>query len=473
MISTFNGVTLTNGYHPLWMLICSIIFALGATKLLALHIIACLIIILNIATIAIVSHLLSRLGFRYWHFSGAILIPFLFATQLGSEGAISALFLSCLILSAVNMVELFSPRRFVWFNVIAALAMLSRLDNVFVVSFVVFSVVIYLIRNKRLTELLPAMAYSVIIYVCLLGSYIATNIWYFGSPIPISGLIKASQSDPHAFGANIGNIGKASIVLICLSFAIDRWFLRSPYGRFVLAPFGLGVLVHAAYIGFVMSNETRWAWYYTSWVILASIVVGIGVNNIIAKLGCGIGLFKRFEPKILGASLMVASVLPFIWAWPALEDKLQKSESLWIGAMERALTGVIGDGHPVRLMTFDYPGKIAYFSSMQVVAVDGLTCDLEFQRELASNGINAYLSKHNINIFLGPQIPISEGGYDKLCRRLFSGSTKFTCSKEIDGGIYPVKVDVFSRVPPKNVGFVNLKQENVIWAGEMTAYAIR
>ena len=31
-------------------------------------------------------------------------------------------------------------------------------------------------------------------------------------------------------------------------------------------PFLLGVIVHATYIVLRMSSETRWTWYYTSWI---------------------------------------------------------------------------------------------------------------------------------------------------------------------------------------------------------------
>jgi hypothetical protein len=33
------------------------------------------------------------------------------------------------------------------------------------------------------------------------------------------------------------------------------------------------VLCHACYIVFRMSDETRWSWYYTSWVLLASLLL--------------------------------------------------------------------------------------------------------------------------------------------------------------------------------------------------------
>src|SRR5512143_1347726 len=81
--STFDGMHPTNGYHPLWMLICIPIFALARFDLiLPLRLLAIVTGLLQIATALLLYHLIRRaisrpvgmLAAIFWAFNTYILL---------------------------------------------------------------------------------------------------------------------------------------------------------------------------------------------------------------------------------------------------------------------------------------------------------------------------------------------------------------------------------------------------------------
>src|SRR6266542_3510659 len=60
--STFDGVNQTNGYHPLWMLVCVPIFALARFDLiLPLRVLLLVMSGLSVATAILIYHLIGRI----------------------------------------------------------------------------------------------------------------------------------------------------------------------------------------------------------------------------------------------------------------------------------------------------------------------------------------------------------------------------------------------------------------------------
>ena len=139
--STFDGIGLTNGYHPLWLLICIPIFTLAKFDLiLPLRVIIIVSACISILTGLILHRLLSRrLSKRtatfialFWIFSTTI---HKIVTVGGMESGISSLFIVWLLyrISAVDhkpQANWLQPKVMVT-GLIAALAIMSRLDNIF------------------------------------------------------------------------------------------------------------------------------------------------------------------------------------------------------------------------------------------------------------------------------------------------------------------------------------------------------
>src|SRR5258707_2123517 len=64
--STFNNVIPTNGYHPLWMLVCVAVFKLLPAKAAALHGIGTAIAMFNAGALALLVVILKRVAPGLW-----------------------------------------------------------------------------------------------------------------------------------------------------------------------------------------------------------------------------------------------------------------------------------------------------------------------------------------------------------------------------------------------------------------------
>ena len=143
--STLDGINLTNGYHPLWMLICIPIFALARFDLiLPLRIMVIVSGAISAATGVLLFRLVKRalsppaavLAASYWCFD--LLIHYN-VTQFGLETGLTALTMTAFLL-AISQLEpdyRYKPltSRQLWTLGLLAIAMLfSRLDTVFLAA---------------------------------------------------------------------------------------------------------------------------------------------------------------------------------------------------------------------------------------------------------------------------------------------------------------------------------------------------
>ena len=181
--STFDGINRTNGYHPLWMLICIPIFALARFDLvLPLRILLLVMSGLSVATGILLYRLIGRVFIAaiggiaaiYWVFSLEVLIRFY---KQGLETGIAA-FLIVLFVYKVYAFERSWRERsiirkdMIVLGLIGALVIFSRLDLIFFVAFAGLWVVF---RGSPLRYLLPldfiSIAFSILLAFVLKSGF--------------------------------------------------------------------------------------------------------------------------------------------------------------------------------------------------------------------------------------------------------------------------------------------------------------
>ena len=204
--STFDGVNPTNGYHPLWMLVCVPVFLLARVDLvLPLRILILVASGFGAASAVILFRMLRRflelpiaLAFTtIWAF---YLPLYRVITKNGMEAAISAFFIILLWerVTALNQQEKVTIRQIWVVGGIAVFTFLSRLDNIFLVFFA--GVWVWLRWWQPMTEakttwaswrwrLKTGVAFYLPVTVVLLV-YLGLNQWLFNSAMPISSEVK-------------------------------------------------------------------------------------------------------------------------------------------------------------------------------------------------------------------------------------------------------------------------------------------
>ena len=449
MGSTFNNIMPTNGYHPLWMLICATVYKLVPSKPEGLHAIAVVITALDILMLWTVRRVLQRVANDFWVIAFVLLIPFCFLSQLGTEGALSGFFLSVLMITGYKMSTAPSTGRAFVFSLVAALTVLSRLDNIFIVGFVWVAVWIALGEagkqaGRRLQILmLPAC-------VVLWGGYVGSNWIYFHTLQPISGLLKSNSTVDHALGANLPHTAWFAMAIIVVCLAIVGLLKRDLFFRVVEVPFTLGVVCHCAYIVLKMSSETRWSWYYTSWILLAAVLL--------ARAGSILLQNKRW----LAVPIASLCLLILVAAWVKLSY-----HKFYLGADTRPPAAfndtVYMQAGIHSAFAYDQPGLLAYYSDLHIVPLDGLMGTLEFQHDLATKGIRGVAAAEHIDGFIGPTMPLDKGTMKLYCEQFFLSAEKLHCTPEANGTWQAKSVDVFSRVPSAPAGTLVLDQSQIVW----------
>ena len=173
--STFDGISRTNGYHPLWMLICIPIFALARFDLiLPLRVLLLVMSGLSVATAILLYRLIGRIfapaigaiAALFWVFSYDVLA---IIYQQGLESGIAAFFIVLLVYKLYEFElswrrEEVSPGQIGTLAVICVLTMFSRLDLVFLAGMVGLWVVF---RGHLLRFFLPLDIASIIVLTIL------------------------------------------------------------------------------------------------------------------------------------------------------------------------------------------------------------------------------------------------------------------------------------------------------------------
>ena len=173
--STFDGINRTNGYHPLWMLICIPIFALARFDLiLPLRVLLLVMSGLSVATALLLYRLIGRIfvpaigaiAALFWVFSYDVLA---ILYQQGLESGIAAFFIVLLVYKIYEFEiswrrEAVSAKQIAILAIIAVLTMFSRLDLVFLAGMVGLWVVF---RGHLLRFFLPLDIASIVILTIL------------------------------------------------------------------------------------------------------------------------------------------------------------------------------------------------------------------------------------------------------------------------------------------------------------------
>jgi hypothetical protein len=181
--STFDGINPTNGYHPLWMLICIPIFALARFDLiLPLRILLLVMSGLSVATAILLYRMIGRIfapaigaiAALFWVFSHDVLVVLY---QNGLESGIAAFFVVLLVYKLYELEKSWrtagvSQRQIVVLALIAMLAMFSRLDLVFLAGIVG----IWIILRGSLMRFLLSLDIALIVIMTLLAFILRVGI---------------------------------------------------------------------------------------------------------------------------------------------------------------------------------------------------------------------------------------------------------------------------------------------------------
>ena len=427
--STFDGISPTNGYHPLWLVCLLPVYLLqGANAVLAFRL-ACLLCLLLYLGATIIAHRLFRRAFLDWTSAAFGLITTCFLTFFSSNYCMEAplvLFVTWGTVLYIARKDPFSPTApplSDWcLGLLLALAFLSRLDLVFLGMLAAGATAFRGLREgaslpriwgKLLRLLLPC--------VLLPAPYLAWNLHRFGHLMPISGFLKSSFPRPALHFYVLTSLGPhvlfASLVgvVLLLKVAIARPDRRTAGGTATrprveasLALLAGSILLQVLY-AFLFEK-----WGFAHWQMASTfLLTGFGVGWMIEALS---GLARRWVGAGPPRSFAVASVLlalaaavgTGIWFRLLPFDPRSFFVHEWEAALwtrehlpENAILAAKADA-----------GLFAYFSQRRVINInDGLVGDFAYQEVLKEERLASYLSDRGVGwLFLSVDPALERDG---------------------------------------------------------------
>ena len=288
---TYDGTTLTNGFHPLWLFLLTalrfICGRFGPPYYIGLTIVA---VVAMIATYELSVKFARLLGLRRG-IAEAVSAMYAVGTArlmtMGMEAIIGVPLLLWLFVAAGAPGPL-TTKRAAKLGMIASLAILARLDVVIAVAMLIAGFLVFVRpRIATATRLLAAFGAG----GALLPAYLAVNAWMFSTPLPVSATAKQLYS---GFGFNL-------------------WYARmAAYGT-VYGP-TVAVLLPLGAIAFILLvRRSRWECspiHFVGATALAFAFVLWGLNALSGWI-----FFGWYAYPIVTASLAAAAFIWMEWGW--------------------------------------------------------------------------------------------------------------------------------------------------------------
>ena len=400
---TMDGISVTNGFQPLWMWLLVAVAWLTSGDTQALFAAARLLVVglFCLGGGLLFSLLRKSSGLRPALLGMGLLFvpPALNVLLSGMESGVAFLVFVLLVAELLDggALERAEPRlRDARAGVWLGLLMLARLDAVFVSGGLVAQVLCFgLLRGggslgarvlrtagKGLVLFGPALVQVV--------PYLTWNVARFGHVMPISGALKTSHSHLGFMPENVSGRWWAVLALIVAGTAVA---LREPaqrrLGR-VLAAVSAGLVAHALHATLYMAWAV-FAWHFALFVPTAAIALAL-----IARAA------EPALPPLFARAVLVGAALLLVAAQAASISRLYLG---FAGATGEAGEWVAHTLPKDALLGMKDSGAFSYFSERGVVNLDGVANSFEFQEALCRGELREYLERHHVGYLVQHAVP--------------------------------------------------------------------
>ncbi len=412
--STFNGIMPTNGYHPLWMIVCVAAASLTHSPgplVQELAIVQDLLIAGVLIALLLAAHKAKM--------SGACIgaLPLLF---IGMTVGIWRL-LECHLALALQVASLYVAvplypgiwNRNGWWRdlilgVLLGLTVLSRLDLIFFVLVILSHELLtktQLSATRRLTGFFLQTAAT----GTLTLPYLVWNLIRFHHLLPISAAIKSTFPHPH--GWVIQSFAYAPLFGILVAAALLFKKSRNSFETALV----LAATATACHIAYSLSFGELAPWYLTTGYLTASMATLWLADQILWRLP------KRNVVDMAIAGTAIACLIALGWlrvvsnfTYTRFVHHAVTFEAAYVEpkrALAEKLRAVLPAGS--RVYIFDAPGGVAFYSGMNLLPADGLVADYTFNARLADQGFTMYAHNMHISYFIAPLLH-KDQVYDRL-----------------------------------------------------------
>ncbi|MBI1388286.1 MAG: hypothetical protein GC154_07550 [bacterium] len=371
--STFDGLTLTNGYHPLWQwLLIPLAWAWPSPHTLS-RVAVILGLLFYAAAALIVRARLIKLGNPYaWFAIVWTVSALLFSPVYGMEGPLCVLIFTLLLSWTSNGVTPGAANALFGGLLTAALG-LARLDHV---AWVAALDVWLVMRARRERWPIRFMAIFALTQALPLFAYFLSNYLIWGHWEPISAALKLARGGFFSFNIPYSFLYAISLASIPLS-------LWAGFRKDELAWIGGGNLLYMASILARGGLET-WDWYFA----LPAFSLALLAPRFIHESRSIVARWR--EPVLAVLSILAISMTA---------GEIVNNRSEFVSSYDKAL--LLAE-YPEGEFTFAASdcGILGCFSRQHWLDLDGLTLDYDFQDALREKRLPEWLQKKGMNAYV-------------------------------------------------------------------------
>ena len=383
--SYFNDLYLTNGYHPLWMLFCVI------AELINPFAKQDVVYILWIFQVIFIILTFKKLEFFFENnLSGKIIAYFTISFLFFSLGTLylteAHLNLLCF---SLMLAFLASGKKNDWiFGFLFSLIFLSRLDNVFPLIFIS----LYYFFQRKWDFRVFVKSGLIILLLC--GSYLLSNWHWFGNFVPISGRIKSSFPNVQ-FHIPLKTVS-IFFLIITLIYIVLAGFCKQLSNRILKLFFSAGAMTQLLY-NFAFQSQIG-QWYFVVQMLVLVLLIA-DLSNL---------LLKRTKPVLLYILLSLGLIITSFAGYLKMssnfsllaQNKIMDKKNDEIKIFAEKLKAELPKHS--RVFTYDFPGKLAFYSDLEIIPADGLVANQEYFDAISNSDFSDFLRKNKIDYIILP-----------------------------------------------------------------------
>lgn len=396
--ATFDGHTVTNGYHPLWMAMLVPAFRVfdGETAVrAALTFAAALDTVTGLVVFAIARQLTTRPWLSLLALALYALNPIVMMNTVnGLETGLSLFFVMLLILWFVRSTKGGAPaaRGWIVLGLIGGLAILARTDNAFIFGTTLIAVLL----QQRLRAL-PFVLLSGAAATAIVSPWLMWSVWRLGTPIQVS-----AQAQPYVWHASFQPLTGHASTLSFLQHSVREFTLytlqlpRQYFGpNLVVATCGTGALVIAVYAGVARSLRSmsplapalagiaailfidgfvRWHvrnWYFVDLIPLGGLTLIVVMDHVLNRVETA---SEHKTAALALASAAVVSALILVSAWLGAFDRGLGSQGAYPeqGVMRDVARSLARRTPPGTRVAGFNSGILGFYDERETLNLDGV-----------------------------------------------------------------------------------------------------
>ncbi len=364
-----DGITLTNGFHPLWLFIITPIYMLFKTDhWLSIHLVLTLSAAFDVLAAFLIYKVLERLGrpnVAFWTTAFYLFNPYgLQHTMDGLEIGLNNFFLALILYCSVKITPEWLKTGWFPFGVICGLALLSRTDNIIIVGVMLIYV---LWRDRNFGSIFKTVAAASVLVLL----WLVFNFVRFGSIIQTSGTAYPWHYRQQ-FLQEYGSYFSFGLIKYLVISGLNIFFHNAyHYGSWILTLIVVGILFYrlrtwpekyrpllwtlaAAFIFASFHTFLRWSvrpWYLQTAFVLTLPAVALS--------------FDKIKRSIVVVCAAVALFLGLREVWsPRFFRKVDRL---------KVILNIVTQNIPSKDKVGIYNcGYVQYFTDKKVINLDGL-----------------------------------------------------------------------------------------------------